>query len=328
MGNSHWSDDFYAQRAAHRAATGESAFAYSDSLRNAPPGARKTHPRMNPFRVGLRESRDSATHPTSRAVAVLFDVTGSMGTIPVILQQKLPSLMNLLLQKHYLDHPQILFGAIGDATCDRAPLQIGQFESGIEMDEDLGRIFLEGGGGGQTTESYELAAYFMATHTALDCFEKRGEKGYLFIIGDEQPYPAAKHREIERIIGDAPPTDLPTAAVFKALQRTYEVFHILPAGSSNAANPAIQDTWQRLLGQNVLHLDDPAAVCEAIALTIGLCEGKADLHSGIDDLRNAGATATTARSVSTALATLAKPARRALPAPTATDGFGFLRRFF
>ena len=62
--------------------------------------------------------------------------------------------------------PQIMFGAIGDATCDRVPLQVGQFESDNRMDDDLGRIVLEGGGGGQMTESYELAMYFMARHTA------------------------------------------------------------------------------------------------------------------------------------------------------------------
>jgi hypothetical protein len=78
-----------------------------------------------------------------------------------------------------------MFGAIGDATCDRAPLQVGQFESDNRMDDDLSRILLEGGGGGQKTESYELAMYFMARHTAADCYEKRGKRGYLFIIGDE-----------------------------------------------------------------------------------------------------------------------------------------------
>jgi hypothetical protein len=45
--------------------------------------------------------------------------------------------------------PQIMFGAIGDATCDRAPLQVGQFESDNRMDDDLGRILLEGGDAGK-----------------------------------------------------------------------------------------------------------------------------------------------------------------------------------
>src|SRR5205085_5425976 len=141
-----------------------------------------------PSGVSARQRRDSGNHPPSHAVSVLFDVTGSMQSVPRILQANLPRLMDLLIRKGYLEHPQIIVGGIGDATCDRAPLQIGQFESGIEIDDDLGKLYLEGGGGGQKTESYELAMYFLARHTALDCFEKRRERGYLFLIGDEMPY--------------------------------------------------------------------------------------------------------------------------------------------
>ena len=106
---------------------------------------------------------------------MLFDVTGSMGSVPRTLQAKLPQLLGLLLRKNYAEHPQIIFGAIGDATVDRAPLQIGQFESDNRMDGDLERILLEGGGGGQKTESYELAMYFMARHTAIDCFQQAAQ---------------------------------------------------------------------------------------------------------------------------------------------------------
>src|SRR5690606_17085408 len=107
------------------------------------------HPKLDPHGVTVRESRDSADHPEALAIAVLFDVTGSMGNVPRTLQTKLPDLLGLLLRKGYVEHPHILFGAIGDATCDRAPLQIGQFEADNRMDDDLERILLEGGGGGQ-----------------------------------------------------------------------------------------------------------------------------------------------------------------------------------
>lgn len=35
---------------------------------------------------------------------------------------------------------------------------------------------------GREKESYELAAYFLARHTATDAWEKRGQRGYVFII--------------------------------------------------------------------------------------------------------------------------------------------------
>ncbi len=188
MGTTYWSDDDYRERAAFLRRAGKGAFEYHDFTMRRPERERQVHEKMNPYGVAARESRDSAAHPESRAVAVLFDVTGSMGSVPRIVQENLCQLMDLLLDKNYLAHPQILIGGIGDATCDGAPLQIGQFESGIEIDQDLAKLWLEGGGGGQKTESYELAMYFMARHTAIDCLEKRGRRGYLFLIGDEMPY--------------------------------------------------------------------------------------------------------------------------------------------
>src|SRR5262245_31859455 len=118
MGSGVWSTDVYTRAETLRAARRASAFAYSDS------GARVVHPTLDPHGVGMRESRDSAEHPRSLAVAVLFDVTGSMGGVPRVLQTKLPQLFGLLLRKAYATDPQILFGAIGDATCDRIPLQV------------------------------------------------------------------------------------------------------------------------------------------------------------------------------------------------------------
>jgi len=221
-------------------------------------------------------------------VSVLFDVTGSMQNVPRILQANLPKLMGLLIRKGYLEHPQILVGGIGDATCDTAPLQVGQFESGIEIEEDLGKLFLEGGGGGQTTESYELAMYFMARHTALDCLEKRGQRGYLFIIGDEMPYSKVKRKEVAARIGGGLQADLPIEQMLEELQQKYEVYFVLPKLTQHWNNPAVYGRWVELLGQNVLRLEEPAAICELIASTIGLAEGKADWERLAEDLHEAG----------------------------------------
>ena len=296
MGSGNWSTDVYAAHASYRASTGASAFAYSDG------GATAVHPDLDPRGVTARESRDSADHPESLAIGVLFDVTGSMGTVPRTLQAKLPDLLGLLLRKGYVEHPHILFGAVGDATCDRAPLQIGQFEADNRMDDDLGKILLEGGGGGQMRESYELAMYFMARHTSIDCFDKRGKRGYLFMIGDELAYPKAKRREIAAVIGGEPDEDVPIAELVRELQRRYDVYFIIPEGAYHAGNRELKDFWQGLLGQNVLYLDDLDAVCETIALTVGLAEDAIDLGEGLEHLAEAGSDA--GASVSRALARL------------------------
>lgn len=170
------------------------------------------------------------------------------------------------------------------------------------MDEHLGKILLEGGGGGQMTESYELAMYFMARHTSIDCFEKRGRRGYLFIIGDELPYPQVRRREVEKVVGERLQRDIPTKDMVAELTRIYDVYYILPAGTSYAGDSRVLAAWRELLGQNVLELDDLDAVCETIALTVGLGEDAIDLREGLDDLDELGSNAGTA--VSKALAKL------------------------
>jgi len=288
MGSGTWSTNVYDAAAHYRAAAGTSAFDYSDRATSGARHTWKAHPSLDPRGLTVRESRDSDEHPASLAIAVLFDVTGSMQTVPRVLQTKLPELFGLLLRKGYTEHPQILFGAVGDATCDRVPLQLGQFESDNRMDDHLGNILLEGGGGGQMTESYELAMYAMARHTALDCVERRGRRGYLFLIGDEKPYGKVKAREVREVLGDDLAEDIPITTILAELRRLYDVYFILPAGTAYAGSDEVLGTWRKLLGQNVIELDDLDAVCETIALTIGLGEEAIDLEEGLDDLTDLG----------------------------------------
>ncbi len=292
MGSGRWSTDVYDAAASYRAATGTSAFAWSDG------GARTVHPALDP-RGATREARDSAEHPDSIAIAVVFDVTGSMGDVPRVLQTKLPKLLGLLLRKGYARDPQILFGAVGDATCDRVPLQIGQFESDNRMDDDLSRIVLEGGGGGQMTESYELALYYLARHTELDCFTKRGRRGYLFVIGDELAYDRVKAREVRNVCGDDLSEDIPVRRIVSEVRRKFDTYYLLPRGTNYAGNSTVLNFWRGLLGQNAIELDDPDAVSETIALLVGLGEGAIDLEGGLADLAEAGLGSA---AVSTALA--------------------------
>ena len=306
MGGSRWSDDFYEDREDERRKTGASAFVYDRTLKSDPSKMRVVHDKMN-VRGKTRESRDSDAHPSSVAIGVVFDVTGSMGGIPVTLQKKPPQLMGLLLRKGYVTDPQILFGAVGDFFADRVPLQMGQFESGIEMDDDLGRLYLEGGGGGTYEESYQNALYFFARHTSIDCFEKRGKKGYLFLIGDEMPYPKSTKNEIEVLLGDRLEGDISIDRIIEEVREKYHVFFVIPRGASHGGDPKLQKRWSRLLGpQNVLMLDDAEGVCEAIGVAIGLVEGTAHGESIEDDLADTGALGTIAKAVAKALDPLAK----------------------
>jgi hypothetical protein len=306
MGGSRWSDDHYVSRASLRSSKGIPAFAYDADVRSGRVD-KKVHDKLNPHGI-QRESRDSEMHPESLAIVILFDVTGSMGSVPVTLQKKLPQLMGLLLKKNYVQHPQVLYGAIGDYFADDIPLQIGQFESGIEMEDDLTNLVLEGGGGGSYEESYQTGLYFIAKHTSIDCFEKRGKKGYLFLIGDEKPYPASSKEELLRILGDTVQSDVTVEDAIRLAQEHYYVFFVIPTeGTSHGHDPVLLHRWEGLLGpQNVLKLETNEAVCETIALAIGLCEGSADLHGAARDLRDTGASVEVSNAALDALGPLAK----------------------
>jgi len=305
MGSSTWSDDFYKERQEVRAKAGVPTFAHDAAIKS---GAveNKVHDKLNPFKVN-RESRDSDAHPNSVAIGVIFDVTGSMHSVPRQLQAKLPQLMGLLLRKDYVRDPQILFGAVGDYFSDRVPLQVGQFESGVEQDDDLTKLVLEGGGGGSYQESYQNALHFFAHHTSIDCFEKRGKKGYLFIIGDEMPYDVSTRGELSKILGDEVQADVPIADLIRVAQEKYHVFFIIPKGTSHYSDPKLKNRWSELLSpENVLMLEDPEAVCESIGLAIGLVEGTVTGDTIATDLKGTGAKSGVVDAVANALDPLAK----------------------
>lgn len=308
MGHTLWSDEHYRSRAEMHRRMGTSHFRHDADIR-AQRTAARAHPQMDPKRLknGRRESRDGAEHPDSRAVAVLFDVTGSMGEVPRILQKSLTSLFGLCLRRGYLQHPAILVGGVGDATCDAVPLQVGQFESGNEVDDDLSRLYLEGGGGGQQTESYELALYFLARKTAIDCFEKRGRKGHAFLIGDEMPYRAAHRDAVKEVFGDDLPENVPVEQLVKEVRERWELHYIIPRMSSYYDDPKIFACWKRLLGPAVLKLQDPAGISELIGSLIGIGERAVDRQGVAGDLKKAGVASEVVQSVVAALGPAAIP---------------------
>ncbi len=296
MGYSNWSNTAYNRLSTKRSKQSRQQIFANNS---------QIDPGLDPRNITTRESRDSAEHPNSNAIVVAFDVTGSMGTIPEqFARQKLGGLMRMLVERDAIADPQLLFMGIGDSYSDQAPLQVGQFESGLEMDMWLTRIWLESGGGGQMKESYGLAHLFAAKHTTTDCFEKRGKKGYLFTMGDEKAWGVpAKHAQ--KILSKAPEADLSIEQVIAMAQERYEVFHIVITEGYHGSNPEVIGQWRGLLGERALLLDDTDGVCELIATTISMCEGTIDLDGAARTLRDMGVKDATVAAVTSALTPLA-----------------------
>lgn len=163
-------------------------------------------------------------------IVVAMDVTRSRGEDARLVYERLPQLIGWLELRGYLPGAAISLAAVGDATVDRAPVQISQWERDNRLDEALARFWLEEGGGGTGEESYELVAYYYARHTRIR-INGQGRKGYFFFVGDEAYYPKVKREEVERVLGQQIPEDIPAHQIFRELRQKFHVFFIYPKTS-------------------------------------------------------------------------------------------------
>ncbi len=159
---------------------------------------------------------------------------------------------------------------------DRAPLQVTQFEADIRIARQLEKLWLEKGGGGNSCESYNLPWYFAALHTSIDCFEKRGKKGYLFTVGDEEPPLDLPAAAIARFLGDRPQRDFSSRELLTMVSRMYHVFHVIVEEGSHARHDphGVRSRWVDLLGQRVIGLSDHTRLAEVIVSAIEVNEGR------------------------------------------------------
>lgn len=226
---------------------------------------------FDPKNIKMRESCDGNDHPTSNAIIIGLDVTGSMGDILNSVANKLSVLVQEILNRKPIADPQIMFNAIGDAICDLHPFQATQFESDIRIAEQLTKLYFEQGGGGNGFESYPLAWYFASRHTSIDCFEKRGKKGFLFTMGDDCYPKKLTKSEIQKIFGDTVEADIPVDELLDEVNRKYEVFHLVLDRYGDSSRVA---EWRKLMGERVIVVKDHTKVPEIIVSILETMGGK------------------------------------------------------
>lgn len=228
-----------------------------------------------------RESRDSDDKPETVAVAVFVDVTGSNKTIADSALKYLPTLMATLTLEKVIPGPHVLFGAVDDYKYIRnRALQIGQFEGGLEVASDLSDLVITAMGGGNDVESYELPMYFMAKYAEMDCYEKRGKKGYFFMIADEGLPSKLNHHEWNELMGfgaDDPGRlheDIPIKQVAEMLQEKFTVCIIYPTENEYFRTmPSFIQSWRDVFGEAVYECDKVVGIVPFITGLIGMHEG-------------------------------------------------------
>lgn len=209
----------------------------------------RLNPLLDPKNV-VRECLDTEEHPETIPVILALDVTGSMGSAATMCASKLDEIMKELYDK--VKDVEFLMMGIGDLACDDAPIQASQFESDIRILDQTTKVYFEGGGGGNSYESYTAAWYFGLHNTKLDCW-KRGKKGIIITMGDEPLNPYLPGRRLSEVLGTST-QDVDTEVLYKEVCEKYDVYHIAITNNSCYCRykDEIKDSWGKLLNQHLI----------------------------------------------------------------------------
>lgn len=205
-------------------------------------------------------------------IVILCDVTGSMGEWPATIFSKLPYLDNEA-KFYFGEDYEMCFGAIGDAYSDKYPLQVQPFGKGTGLADTLAKLVIEGNGGGQSNESYDLGAIYFARN----CEMPKAIRPLLIFIGDEGVYPdtiASQAKACAKIEGMK--ESLTMDEVFTELKKKFDVY-IVRKTYLRETEHKIRGQWVYLLGEDhVAPLDDAARVVDVIFGIFAKVTGKID----------------------------------------------------
>src|SRR5690606_28247735 len=141
-------------------------------------------------------------------------------------------------------------------------------------------LWLENNGGGNDYESYSMPWYFLANHTALDCWEKRKKKAYAVSTGDEFPNASLPLDAMQELLGYRPQSKhkhyLETSDILADVRKRYNVFHVIAEeGNFARSNKSeVRERWVDLLGEEyVLPMADHTKLSEIVISAIEISEG-------------------------------------------------------
>jgi len=206
---------------------------------------------------------DPSKHVSTQSphpLIIAVDVTGSMSHWPFEIFDRLPLLYNTLSQ--YQENLEICFVAIGDAGCDKWPLQVTSFASGYDLEQLLGSLYGEGGGG-DAPESYGLFAHWVNTHVTVPNTQ---EKPFLIVFGDAPMHPTVPKAQIEYYLGDKTRRDVDALKAWQQLGENWNAWFMRrPTGKPG---DRVDQQWAKAVGeQKIFYIrDEQRAVDYAMGL--------------------------------------------------------------
>jgi ribosomal protein S27AE len=219
-----------------------------DAARAAAVGPR-TYSRRGEPNPKVVDPKKRVSSDSANPLIIAVDVTGSMASWPFEIFDRLPLLYNTLSQ--YRADLQVCFAAVGDAHCDRWPLQVTTFASGFDLEQLLGSLYGEGGGG-DAPESYGLLAHWIDTHVEIRDLE---EKPFLIVYGDISMHPKVSKQEIDGLLGDAVPRDVDSVEAWRRVSSRWNPWFLRRPGGRQGDE--VDRQWGKAIGdQKIIHIQD------------------------------------------------------------------------
>jgi len=200
------------------------------------------------------DPRQRVSTTSTNPIIVAIDVTGSMASWPFEIFDRLPLMFNTLSQ--YRPDVEICFAAIGDAKVDRWPLQVTPFASGYDLEQLLGALYGEGGGG-DAPESYGLFAHWVNTHVEIPGAQ---ETPFLIVFGDVNMHATIDAKQVKHYLGDEVDTGwfksgLDSIAEWQKVTQKWNTWFLRRPGGKRGDH--VDDQWGKAIGeQKIFHIED------------------------------------------------------------------------
>jgi hypothetical protein len=240
------------------------------------------------------DPRKHISTDSTNPLVIAVDVTGSMANWPFEIFDRLPLLYNTLSQ--YRPDLEVCFAAIGDGAVDRWPLQVTNFAGGFDLEQLLGSIYGEGGGG-DAPESYGLFAQWLNTHVKVP---KAADPPFLIVFGDITMHPTTPTNQLSSYLGDDVGREIDSIKAWQQVTKTWNTWFLRrPTGTKG---DYVDQQWGQAIGeQKIFHIEDEQ---RAVDYAMGLIARSWGHFSNFQDNMRARQSEETVREVSEPIALL------------------------
>ena len=229
-------------------------------------------PLLDPRRFDFRESNSSENHPNPTPIMIGLDVTGSMGFIAnKVAKIGLKKSFEHIIDNNIFKSPHLMYMAIGDSRTDNAPIQATQFESDHTLLNQIDKLYIEGYGGGNGSESYHLAWMFAKYKAKIDvdC-----NKGYIFTIGDEPLAESTNGNDYSFLGVTRPEKDESLKALYEEMSQYFNIYHLVVEEGHhciyNGSDSVLRSTQGIMPRNNVILLKNSDYISEVISAIMQL----------------------------------------------------------